>query len=105
MLWSVYKIKFLSSVEEAWNNAWQTTSRCLFVASSATPTISLKRGDQIFDVLFRSEKDRRPLVDRLWLEVEDRSGSGGGQSSGLFYDVRHRDAFVQKPQLYTKFTQ
>lgn len=63
MMWKVNKITFvpMSIWRKPGTNTWKMTttmaSRCLLIASS-TSTVSLKRGDQVLNIVFRSKEDR-----------------------------------------------
>jgi hypothetical protein len=59
----------------------------------------LVKVDDILHVLLGTQEDRQPLVDARWLDVQDPLGTGRGETTGLFCEVRHGEGFVEDSQL------
>jgi hypothetical protein len=51
--------------------------------------------EEVVDVVFRSEEDRRALVRRCRLDVENALGTGSRDSSSLLDKEGHREALVE----------
>lgn len=59
----------------------------------------LTDGDVLQHVLGGAQSHRSPLMDALWLDVQDVLVARGGHAARLLHDEGHGVAFVQQSQL------
>lgn len=64
------------------------------VSFSAASLVLLDKGQVLVDVVRGADHEGHPLVQRLWLDVQDPLGAGGGQASRLLDDESDGIAFV-----------
>ena len=60
------------------------TSACTrsYTTRTAQPSL-LVEAEDVLDILFAAQEDARPLVNALWLDVEDALRARVGKTSGL----------------------
>ena len=62
----------------------------------------LDKGQVLCDIVGGADHERHPLVQGLWLDVQDPLGAGGGLAPGLLDQERDWVALVQEPQLLVR---
>lgn len=70
-----------------------------FGDAASLPAMFLTDGDVLQHVVGGAQRHRSPLMDALWLDVQDVLVASGGHAACLLNDVSHGVALVQQSQL------